>query len=234
MGNMIELSDLERTYRTGGGALTVLKHLDFTLPRGEWCCIFGASGSGKTTLLNLMGTLETPDAGHIVIDGCDVAKLNRADAARFRREKIGFIFQAYHLLPEFSVLENVALAGRMAGMSRHAAIQRATELLSRVQLDQRLDHRPSELSGGEQQRTAIARALMNRPKLLLADEPTGNLDEQTGLAILELLVDLRRNEPDLSIVMITHNLDLARFSDRVVTLSGGKLNEVPKEENHGL
>lgn len=232
--NMIYLRDVERTYRTGEVALTVLQHLDFALPRGQWCCVFGASGSGKTTLLNVMGTLETPDAGSVVIDGCDVSRFSRQEAARFRREKLGFVFQAYHLLPEFTVLENVALAGKLAGMPHRAAVARAKELLAQMQLVERIDHRPSELSGGEQQRTAIARALMNRPKILLADEPTGNLDEKTGLAILQLLVDLRKREPDMSIVMITHNRDLACFADRVVTLSGGKLVEEKEKSPDGL
>ncbi len=232
--NMISLTDVERTYRTGKVSLPVLQHLDFALPRGQWCCIFGASGSGKTTLLNVMGTLEAPDAGSVIIDGCDVSRFSRDEAARFRRKKLGFVFQAYHLLPEFTVLENVALAGRLAGMTHRASVARAKELLSQMQLIERIDHRPSELSGGEQQRTSIARALMNHPKILLADEPTGNLDEKTGMTILQLLVDLRKNDPDLSIVMITHNRELASFADRVVTLSGGKLVEEKETDSNGL
>ncbi|MCQ2378870.1 MAG: ABC transporter ATP-binding protein [Victivallaceae bacterium] len=222
---ILELHGVERTYRTGAGALPVLKGVDLSLARGAWCCVFGASGSGKTTLLNLVGALETPDAGTICVDGCDVSRLSRSEAARFRRVKIGFVFQAYHLLPELSALENVALAGRLAGMSAHAATQKAKTLLAETGLGERLNHRPRELSGGEQQRAAIARALMNDPALLLADEPTGNLDAEKGRAILDLFVELRRRDPSRSILMITHNPEIGRYADRVVVLRDGILYE---------
>ena len=188
-------------------------------------CLLGASGSGKTTLLNLIGTLEQPDSGTIRIAGVDVSKLGRGEAARFRNRKIGFVFQAYHLLPELTVLENVMLPGNLAGLSRGEAKKRAVPLLETVGLSGRMRHRPSELSGGEQQRAAIARALLNEPELLLADEPTGNLDTHTGEAILELFTELRKLHPGRSIMMITHNREIAKLADRTGELVDGRLTD---------
>ncbi|MBR1951423.1 MAG: ABC transporter ATP-binding protein, partial [Lentisphaeria bacterium] len=177
--NMLEVSGVKRSYRMGNNTLNVLRGIDFSLKTGEWCCIVGASGSGKTTLLNLIGTLERPDEGIIRIAGEDVSAIGRRAAAKFRAKRIGFVFQNYQLLPELSILENVSLAARLGGLSAKAAKKRAEELLVSVGLAERLKHRPNELSGGEQQRAAIARALVNNPDLLLADEPTGNLDSKT-------------------------------------------------------
>ena len=193
--NIIELRGVTRTYKLGREKLPVLRGVDWEIRRGEWACLLGASGSGKTTLLNLIGTLEQPDSGSIRFAGFDVSKLGRGEAARFRNRKIGFVFQAYHLLPELTVLENVMLPGNLAGLSRGEAKKRAVPLLETVGLSGRMRHRPSELSGGEQQRAAIARALLNEPELLLADEPTGNLDTHTGEAILELFTELRKLHP---------------------------------------
>ena len=199
--------------------------MDWEIRRGEWACLLGASGSGKTTLLNLIGTLEQPDSGTIRIAGVDVSKLGRGEAARFRNRKIGFVFQAYHLLPELTVLENVMLPGNLAGLSRGEAKKRAVPLLETVGLSGRMRHRPSELSGGEQQRAAIARALLNEPELLLADEPTGNLDTHTGEAILELFTELRKLHPGRSIMMITHNREIAKLADRTGELVDGRLTD---------
>ena len=221
--NIIELAGVVRTYRVGEERVEVLKGVDFRLRRGEWCAVFGASGSGKTTLLNLIGALEKPDAGKICVSGIDITRFSRREAARFRASRIGFVFQAYHLLPELSILENVALAARLAGSSAASARRRASELLDGVGLSHRLRHRPSELSGGEQQRAAIARSLVNDPELLLADEPTGNLDARTGEGILELFRELRRRDPGRSIVMITHNRELAQVATRVVELADGRI-----------
>ena len=200
-----------------------MRGVDWEIRRGEWACLLGASGSGKTTLLNLIGTLEQPDSGTIRIAGVDVSKLGRGEAARFRNRKIGFVFQAYHLLPELTVLENVMLPGNLAGLSRGEAKKRAVPLLETVGLSGRMRHRPSELSGGEQQRAAIARALLNEPELLLADEPTGNLDTHTGEAILELFTELRKLHPGRSIMMITHNREIAKLADRTGELVDGRL-----------
>ena len=197
--------------------------MDLEIRRGEWACLLGACGSGKSTLLNLIGTLEQPDSGTIRIAGVDVSKLGRGEAARFRNRKIGFVFQAYHLLPELTVLENVMLPGNLAGLSRGEAKKRAVPLLETVGLSGRMRHRPSELSGGEQQRAAIARALLNEPELLLADEPTGNLDTHTGEAILELFTELRKLHPGRSIMMITHNREIAKLADRTGELVDGRL-----------
>ena len=202
-----------------------LRGVDWEIRRGEWACLLGASGSGKTTLLNLIGTLEQPDSGTIRIAGVDVSKLGRGEAARFRNRKIGFVFQAYHLLPELTVLENVMLPGNLAGLSRGEAKKRAVPLLETVGLSGRMRHRPSELSGGEQQRAAIARALLNEPELLLADEPTGNLDTHTGEAILELFTELRKLHPGRSIMMITHNREIAKLADRTGELVDGRLTD---------
>lgn len=216
---ILEVSHLEKQF----GATQVLQDISFSLEKGQALSIIGASGSGKTTLLNLIGTLEQPDSGTIRIAGVDVSKLGRGEAARFRNRKIGFVFQAYHLLPELTVLENVMLPGNLAGLSRGEAKKRAVPLLETVGLSGRMRHRPSELSGGEQQRAAIARALLNEPELLLADEPTGNLDTHTGEAILELFTELRKLHPGRSIMMITHNREIAKLADRTGELVDGRL-----------
>lgn len=221
--NMLEVSGVKRSYRMGNNTLNVLRGIDFSLKTGEWCCIVGASGSGKTTLLNLIGTLERPDEGIIRITGEDVSAIGRRAAAKFRAKRIGFVFQNYQLLPELSILENVSLAARLGGLSAKAAKKRAEELLVSVGLAERLKHRPNELSGGEQQRAAIARALVNNPDLLLADEPTGNLDSKTGEEVISLFENLRKDNPNLTILMITHNRELACRADKTVELVDGLL-----------
>lgn len=220
---IIELAGVRRSYRMGDSILEVLRGIDWRVKRGEWACLLGASGSGKTTLLNLIGALEKPDAGMIRVAGTDLAGLSRRAAAKFRNRRIGFVFQAYHLLPELTILENVMRPARFAGVAKRAARERAESLLATVGLSGRLRHRPSELSGGEQQRAAIARALVNEPELLLADEPTGNLDGRTGSGILDLFGELRSAHPERSIVMITHNREIADLADRVAELTDGVL-----------
>ncbi len=207
----------------GSAELQILKGVTFTLNTGEWCCIYGASGSGKTTLLNLIGALERPDSGSITVCGTELEKLSRIQAARFRAKKIGFVFQSYHLLPELTILENVSLAGAIAGLNMSKAKKRAGELLELVGLKNRLNHRPAELSGGEQQRSAIARSLINSPELLLADEPTGNLDPDTGEEILKLFQTLQQENPQQTILMITHNRDIAALASKSVDLKEGLL-----------
>ena len=223
VGNMLEIAGVKRSYRMGNNTLEVLRGIDLSLKTGEWCCIVGASGSGKTTLLNLIGTLERPDSGVIRIAGEDVATIGRRAAAKFRAKRIGFVFQNYQLLPELSILENVALAARLGGASGKNARAKAEQLLSSVGLADRLKHRPNELSGGEQQRAAIARALINEPDLLLADEPTGNLDSRTGEEVISLFEDLRKRNPNLTILMITHNRELACRADKTVEQVDGLL-----------
>jgi len=224
--NIIEIKDLRHSYGSGARRLDILRGVDVEIPAGSWFCILGASGCGKTTLLNLIGGLERPVSGSIEVGGVEVSALSRREAARFRTGKIGFVFQSYHLLPELSILENVVLAARLAGTPIRPARTRAAELLTRMGLAERLDHRPSELSGGEQQRAAIARALVNDPELLLADEPTGNLDADSGAEVLKLLSEVRGEHPERSMLMITHNRDIARLADGVLLLENGLLRRV--------
>ena len=227
---IIKLQNVRRTYRMGKNQLEILKGVNFNLNAGEWCCIYGASGSGKTTLLNLIGGLELPDEGTVAICGQIPAEMSRSKAAEFRAANIGFVFQSYHLLPELTILENVAVAGAIAGKNFTDSRKKAAGLLNRVGLGKRLGHRPAELSGGEQQRAAIARALINDPPLLLADEPTGNLDPHTGEEILQLFENMRKSNPGLSILMITHNHLIANRANRAVELNDGVFTEFDKRQ----
>ena len=203
------------------GTLEVLKGIDFSADAREVVAIMGASGAGKSTLLQILGTLSTPDAGTLSIEGQDVLHLKGDALASFRGRRIGFVFQAHHLLPEFTALENVMIPALIAGASRKEAESRAECLLGEVALSHRLDHKPSELSGGEQQRVAIARALVNGPAVLFADEPTGNLDSATKQEIHRLLFDLR-DRLGQTIVIVTHDPELAALCDRCLTMKDGQ------------
>src|SRR5688500_16898364 len=214
--------DLRKSYRMGRRDVNVLQGVTLSVERGEFVALRGASGAGKSTLLHLIGGLDTADAGEITVSGEPFHKMSAAKLARFRTEKIGFIFQAYHLLPEFDALENVCIPGRIARHPVEAVRQRATELLKRVGLGQRLDHRPRELSGGEQQRVAIARALVNDPEVIIADEPTGNLDSHTGGEILNLLAEIRA-EKNTTLLIATHDPNVAERAPRVVHLVDGMI-----------
>ena len=221
---LVRLQNVHHGYAIGKNRVEVLRGVNFELAENKWCCIVGASGSGKTTLLNLIGGLERCDSGVIEVGGRNLAAMSRGESARFRARTVGFVFQSYCLLPELSVRENVMMAARLNGAGVREAGQKADELLEKVGLSHRRMHRPAELSGGEQQRAAVARALINDPPLLLADEPTGNLDEETGAAIMELfrsLYEERRN--GRAIIMITHNPALCKFADVTMELTGGKL-----------
>lgn len=215
---VLVLRGVERSY----GDLTVLRNVDFTLNAGEMVGLIAPSGAGKSTLLHMAGLLDSPTAGDIEVDGQASAKLNDAARTALRRRTIGFVYQFHQLLPEFSALENIVLPQMIAGVPRRAAAARATELLTLVGLKDRLSHRPGKLSGGEQQRVAIVRAIANQPKLLLADEPTGNLDPTTAEGVFAELMRLVRTT-GLAALIATHNLDLARRMDRVVTLRDGAL-----------
>ncbi len=220
---VLDVRKVAKSYQLGSATLDVLIDINFELRRGEFAALLGASGSGKTTLLNLLGLLEKPDRGTIVGGGVDYATLAGHEASRYRNATIGFVFQSYCLLPEFSILENVMLPGMIAGGARRDLENRARELLGRVGLGERLAHRPNELSGGEQQRASIARSLINDPVLLLADEPTGNLDAHTGEEILRLFGELRSASPERAIVMITHNQEIAKRADTIMELREGTL-----------
>jgi lipoprotein-releasing system ATP-binding protein len=219
---ILSVRGLERVYETGAGPLPVLKGVDLDVYPGEIVGLVGPSGSGKSSLLHAAGLLEHPNAGRIVIEGRDCSTLNDKQRTRVRLGAIGFVYQFHHLLAEFTALDNVALPQMIAGRPRAAARARAAELLTELGLGERLTHQPPQLSGGEQQRVAVARALANSPRLLLADEPTGNLDPNTSTTVFDNLYDLARRQ-GVAAVVATHNLELARHMDRVLTLKDGHL-----------
>jgi len=227
---MLTACDLHKTYRKNADQVRVLRGLDLEVEAGEFACVVGASGSGKSTMLHLLGTLDRPDQGEIRLEGERIDNLPSERRDRLRNQTFGFIFQFYHLLPELNTLENVLVPHMIAHSlwswlgERRVLRRRAQELLDRVGLGHRLRHRPRELSGGEMQRAAIARALVNHPRILLADEPTGNLDAANGKEIIRLLRDLNRQD-GLTIIMVTHNLDLVAGTDRVVRLTEGQVEE---------
>jgi lipoprotein-releasing system ATP-binding protein len=221
----LELRGVRRIYRQAGAELRVLDGVDLTLHPGEVVALVGPSGAGKSTLLHVAGLLERPDEGAVLIGGENCGGLSDERRTLLRRSYIGFVYQFHHLLPEFSALENVMLPQMIAGAARRRARGKATELLDSVGLDPRTSHRPARLSGGEQQRVAIVRALANDPKVLLGDEPTGNLDHATGEGVLNTLLDLVRRT-GLAALIATHNLDLAHRLDRIVALEDGRLKPV--------
>ena len=228
-GARVEIRNLCKVFDHGGRRIEVLRGIDLTVEAGQMVAIIGASGVGKSTLLHVLGTLDAPTSGHIAFDGRDVTLLAPSELADFRNRSIGFIFQFHHLLPEFSALENVAMPALIAGLGRQEATARAERLLDRVGLAHRLSHRPGELSGGEQQRVALARALVLEPRLLLADEPTGNLDTHTGEAMHGLFVELNR-ERGMTMVVVTHNADLASRMPRRVRMVDGRLTDEPTDD----
>lgn len=220
----LEVSQLCKDYPTRSGSLHVLRDLTLTVERGEALAVMGPSGSGKSTFLHILGTLDPPTSGSVRVDGEDPFQLRDGDLADFRNRRIGFIFQDHHLLPQCSVLENVLIPTLVGSGDRKEADQWARELLGRVGLSDRLDHRPAELSGGERQRVAVARSLIHKPALLLADEPTGNLDRRTAQSVAELLLDLHRQERTVLIV-VTHSTELARRFPRRMEMIDGRLED---------
>jgi len=222
---MLVADDIHKAYPTPAGPLAVLAGVSLRVAPGESVAVLGPSGSGKSTLLNILGTLEPPTRGCVRLDEIEPAALAEPALARFRNRTLGFVFQDHHLLPQCTALENV-LVPTLAGPADPDAARRATDLLARVGLADRVSHRPAELSGGERQRVALARALINRPRLLLADEPTGNLDETTAEGIAELLAELPRRD-GVMLVVVTHTIALARRCDRVLRLHAGRLEPAP-------
>ncbi len=223
MAELLSAEAIEKSYPTGtGGRLDVLKGASLTVQRGEIVAIVGESGTGKSTLLHILGALDRPDAGHVFYRGADIFEKGDRALARFRNESVGFVFQFHHLLPEFSALENVAMPALIRGRRMALARTRARQLLDQVGLADRASHRPSELSGGEQQRVAVARALMNEPGLILADEPTGNLDAKNAAVLHEAIVDLSRVHGQ-TFVIVTHNPALAAICGRVLHLEEGQI-----------
>jgi lipoprotein-releasing system ATP-binding protein len=221
-GPIIQVEGLEKTYQTARGALTLFRDLSFQVEAGELIAIVGQSGAGKSTLLHILGALDAPSAGRVYCASTNVAELNPRQAAAFRNRTIGYVWQAHYLLPEFTAQENVAMPLLAQGQSRREALAIAANWLREVGLEDRREHRPGELSGGEQQRAALARALVNRPRVLLADEPTGDLDERNAVMVFDLLQRLHASY-HLTSVVVTHNLDLAARCSRVLRLEGGRL-----------
>lgn len=219
---VLAIRGLSRNYKSGDRILEVLRAVDLDLAPGQIVGLIGPSGSGKSSLLHAAGLLEHPTSGQVFIAGRDCSTLNDQARTQIRLSTMGFVYQAHHLLPEFSALDNVALPQMIAGRSRNGALARAGELLEQLGLAERVHHQPAQLSGGEQQRVAIARALANKPRLLLADEPTGNLDSATSASVFKSLYELARQE-GVAALVATHNLELARHMDRVVALVDGRL-----------
>ncbi|MGQ0834441.1 MAG: lipoprotein-releasing ABC transporter ATP-binding protein LolD [Gammaproteobacteria bacterium] len=221
---VLEARDVHRSFRQGPVTLEVLRGVNLAISRGERLAIVGASGSGKTTLLQLLGGLDRPTSGHVLVDARDIHELSESERGALRNRTLGFVYQFHHLLPEFSALENVAMPLLVRRMRVAEARERARQLLERVGLAARLEHRPHQLSGGERQRAAVARALVTQPKLVLADEPTGNLDGANAQSVFELMLELNR-ELGTSLVIVTHDGRLARRMDRVLEIAGGILRE---------
>ena len=221
---IFDANGISKYYLTGDQRLEVLKDINLTLATGKMAAIVGASGCGKTTLLHILGTLDRPSSGNLLFENNDVFKKTNIELALFRNRTVGFVFQFHHLLPEFSALENIMMPGMIGGADRAEITDEANELLKKVGLSNRSNHRIGELSGGEQQRVALARAMIMKPALLLADEPTGNLDAKTGDKVFDLLQEIHSTR-SMSTVMVTHNHELAGRMDRCLTLADGKLHE---------
>jgi putative ABC transport system ATP-binding protein len=217
---MLVARDLSKEYRSGDNKLAVLRDVSFSIPQGAFVAIVGPSGSGKTTLLGLLAGLDTPTRGQVILDEADMTAMNEDERAQLRGAKVGFVFQSFQLISTLTALENVQVPLELRG--ERGAGERARELLRRVGLGDRLDHFPTQLSGGEQQRVAIARAFANEPRILFADEPTGNLDSETGARIVELLESLNR-ESATTIILVTHDLNLAARAQRIIRLSDGRI-----------
>jgi putative ABC transport system ATP-binding protein len=224
---IIEMEDLARFYEMGGVTIKALDGVDLQIGRGEYVSIVGPSGSGKTTLFNMIGGLDRPTRGRVYIDGVDISKLDAYELAWLRCRKIGYIFQTFNLIPVLTAVENVSLPTVFAGIPRNEGLEKAEKLLSSVGLGERLQHRPTELSAGQQQRVAIARAMANDPAIILADEPTGNLDLNTGMEIIDLLHGLNKSR-GMTLIAATHDLKMIKASDRIVWMRDGKVEKIER------
>jgi putative ABC transport system ATP-binding protein len=216
---LIDITDIKRDFILGNEVVYVLKGIDLKIDKGEYVALMGPSGSGKSTLMNLLGCLDTPTSGQYILNGKDVSKMHDDELAEIRNKEIGFVFQTFNLLPRTTALDNVALPMIYAGYSKADRRERATEVLTQVNLSDRMDHQPNQLSGGQRQRVAIARALVNRPSIILADEPTGNLDSKTSVEIMALFGEIHKNGN--TVILVTHEEDIAAYAHRVIRLRDG-------------
>jgi putative ABC transport system ATP-binding protein len=223
MDKVIEIHDIVKNYQIGSVIVRALRSVSLTINRNEYVAIMGPSGSGKSTLMNLLGCLDTPTSGHYVLNGTDVSKMEDDHLAETRNKEIGFVFQTFNLLPRYTALENVMLPLIYAGIGKVERERMAVESLNKVGLSDRMDHKPNELSGGQRQRVAIARALVNKPSIILADEPTGNLDSKTSIDIMGLLDDIHENGN--TVIVVTHEEDIAKYAHRIIRLFDGEISQ---------
>lgn len=221
MAVLIDIKQLKRDFVLGNEVVYVLKGIDLKISKGEYVALMGPSGSGKSTLMNLLGCLDTPTSGTYILNGKDVSQMTDDELAEIRNKEIGFVFQTFNLLPRTTALDNVALPMVYAGYSKHERRDRATEVLKQVSLSDRMDHQPNQLSGGQRQRVAIARALVNKPSIILADEPTGNLDSKTSVEIMQLFNDIHKSGN--TVILVTHEEDIAAYAHRVIRLRDGMI-----------
>ena len=229
MAPLIEIKNIVKKYRIGNEVITAVDDVSLSIEPGEFVCVLGASGSGKSTLLHIVAGLDRPTKGDVLIRGSSIVKMRERDMALFRRRYIGFVFQAYNLIPTLTALENVSIPLMFNGMGQRERNKRGREILKQMGLADRMRNKPTEMSGGQQQRVSIARALINNPKVLYADEPTGNLDTKTTGEIMEILVE-RVREDKVTLLLVTHNLELAKYADRIIKMSDGKITDIENNQ----
>jgi putative ABC transport system ATP-binding protein len=227
---LINITNIKRDFVLGSEIINVLKGIDLQINKGEYVALMGPSGSGKSTLMNILGCLDTPTSGSYILNGKDVSQMHDDDLAEIRNKEIGFVFQTFNLLPRTTALDNVALPMIYAGYSKSDRNKRATEVLTQVGLDDRMDHQPNQLSGGQRQRVAVARALVNRPSIILADEPTGNLDSKTSVEIMKLFGDI--HAAGNTVILVTHEEDIAKYAHRIIRLRDGLIESDNLNEGH--
>jgi putative ABC transport system ATP-binding protein len=227
---LISIKNLKRDFQLGNETINVLKGIDLEINKGEYVALMGPSGSGKSTLMNLLGCLDTPTSGTYVLNGKDVSQMHDDDLAEIRNKEIGFVFQTFNLLPRTTALDNVALPMIYAGYSKSDRNVRATEVLTQVGLSDRMDHQPNQLSGGQRQRVAVARALVNKPSIILADEPTGNLDSKTSIEIMNLFNEIHKNGN--TVILVTHEEDIAKYAHRIIRLRDGLIESDAENKDH--